>query len=371
MFVVSVVGHTEVLRTQRVCWVFSFKIKQESRGYKMIIVMKPGVSKESLDNVIAEAEQFEVEALPVIGKMQTVVCLTGNTVSVDIKHLEAQTGVATVKRIQEPYKQVNRAVYQEDTVIDVSGVKIGGGNFFFAAGPCSVESREQLMTVARSVKEAGANFLRGGVFKPRTSPYAFQGMGVEGLLLLQEARAEYSLPIVTEFMSVDHIQYADMVDMIQVGARNMQNFEFLKELGKIQTPILLKRGFSNTIEEFLMSAEYIMAGGNKNVILCERGIRTFETATRSTLDVSAVPVLQKLSHLPVIIDPSHAPGVSWMVPSLSKSAVAVGADGLIVEVHNNPKVAVSDAAQQLTCEEFAELAPVIKQYVNLEGKVIK
>lgn len=334
----------------------------------MIVVMKKGADEKAVQNIIFEAEQFEVEALPVVGKLQTIVCLTGNTVSVDTKHLEAQPGVETVKRVQEPYKQVNRAVQNEDTVLEVSGVKIGGGNFFFAAGPCAVESREQLMTVAKAVKEAGANFLRGGVFKPRTSPYAFQGMGVEGLHLLQEARAEFGLPIVTEFMSVEHIQYADMVDMIQVGARNMQNFEFLKELGKIQTPILLKRGFSNTIEEFLMSAEYIMAGGNKNVILCERGIRTFETATRSTLDVSAVPVLQKRSHLPVIIDPSHAPGVSWMVPALSKSAVAVGADGLIIEVHNNPKVAVSDAAQQLTCEEFAELAPIIKQYVELEGK---
>lgn len=336
----------------------------------MIVVMKPSASKEEIENIIQEIEQFEVEAQPVVGKIQTIVCLTGNTVTVDTKHLEAQSGVEAVKRIQEPYKQVNRAVRKEDSVIEVAGVKIGGGNFFMAAGPCAVESREQLMTVAKAVKKAGANFLRGGVFKPRTSPYAFQGMGVEGLKLLQEARAEFGLPIVTEFMSIDHIQYADMVDIIQVGARNMQNFEFLKELGKIQTPILLKRGFSNTIEEFLMSAEYIMAGGNKNVILCERGIRTFETATRSTLDVSAVPVLQRLSHLPVVIDPSHAPGVSWMVPSLSKASVAVGADGLIIEVHNNPKVAVSDAAQQLTCEEFAELAPVIKKYVELEGKAL-
>lgn len=336
----------------------------------MIIVMKPDVSKEELANIVQEAEQFEVDALIVEGQLQTVICLMGNTVSVDIKHLEAQRGVADVKRIQEPYKQVNRAVRKEDTILDIEGVKVGGGHFFFAAGPCSVESREQLLTVAKKVKAAGANFLRGGVFKPRTSPYSFQGMGVEGLKLLQEAKAMYDLPIVSEFMSVDHIQYADMVDIIQVGARNMQNFEFLKELGKTQTPILLKRGFSNTLEELLMSAEYIMAGGNQNVILCERGIRTFETATRSTLDLSAVPVLQKMSHLPVIVDPSHAPGVSWMVPALSKSAVAVGSDGLIIEVHNNPQIAVSDAAQQLTCEEFEKLAPIIKQYVELENKEI-
>lgn len=347
---------------------FYLKLNYTLGGRKMIVVMKPGTKQEDIENVVKEAEQFEVEALAVTGKMQTIVCLTGNTVTVDIKHLEAQSGVESVKRIQEPYKQVNRVVKKEDSVIEVAGVKIGGGHFFMAAGPCAVESREQLMTIAQAVKESGANFLRGGVFKPRTSPYAFQGMGYEGLLLLQEARAKFGLPIVTEFMSVDHIQYADMVDIIQVGARNMQNFEFLKELGKINTPILLKRGFSNTIEEFLMAAEYIMAGGNKNVILCERGIRTFETATRSTLDISAVPVLQKLSHLPVVIDPSHAPGVSWMVPSLSKASVAVGADGLIIEVHNNPKVAVSDAAQQLTCEEFADLAPQIRRYVELEGK---
>lgn len=339
-------------------------------GCKMIIVMKQGVSEKDIKNVIYEAEQFEVQAFPVAGKMQTVICLTGNTVSVDIKHLEAQSGVATVKRVQEPYKQVNRTVEKANTILDVSGVKVGGGHFFFAAGPCAVESSEQVMEVAKSVKAAGANFLRGGVFKPRTSPYSFQGMGVEGLKILQEARSAYELPIVTEFMSADHIQYADMVDVIQVGARNMQNFEFLKELGKIKTPVLLKRGFANTIEELLMSAEYIMAGGNQNVILCERGIRTFETATRTTLDVSAVPVIHQMSHLPVIVDPSHAPGISWMVPALSKSAVAVGADGLIIEVHNNPKVAVSDAAQQLTCDEFAELAPIIKMYVGLEGKII-
>lgn len=336
----------------------------------MIIVMTAEHKKEDITEIVREAERFEVDALPVMGKYQTVVCLTGNTSSVDIKHLEAQTGVESVKRISEPYKQVNRLVQKENSIIEAGGVKIGGEHFFMAAGPCSVESEEQLMSVARSVKKAGANFLRGGVFKPRTSPYAFQGMGLEGIKLLQNARSEFNLPIVTEFMSPDHIQYAHMVDMIQVGARNMQNFEFLKELGKINTPVLLKRGFANTIEEFLMSAEYIMAGGNKNVILCERGIRTFETATRSTLDISAVPVLQKASHLPVVIDPSHAPGVSWMVPSLSKAAVAVGANGLIIEVHNNPAVAVSDAAQQLTCEEFDMVMPVIQKYLQMEGKKI-
>lgn len=257
------------------------------------------------------------------------------------------------------------------TVLEVSGVKIGGGHFFFAAGPCAVESEHQVMRVAETVKKAGANFLRGGVFKPRTSPYAFQGMGKDGLVLLQEAKARYELPIVTEFMSTDHLQYADMVDMIQVGARNMQNFEFLKALGELRTPILLKRGFANTVDEMLMAAEYIIAGGNRNIVLCERGIRTFEVATRSTLDLSAVPMLQSKTNLPVIVDPSHAPGISWMVPPLAKAGVAVGADGLIIEVHNEPSKALSDANQQLTCEEFEALAPIIRQYVELEGKQLK
>lgn len=259
---------------------------------------------------------------------------------------------------------------EKQNVLDVAGIKIGGDSFFLAAGPCSVESQEQVMRIANSVKESGANFLRGGVFKPRTSPYSFQGLGKAGLDILKEASIRYGLPVVTEFMASDHLQYADMVDIIQVGARNMQNFEFLKELGKIDKPILLKRGFANTIEEFLLAAEYIASGGNEKIILCERGIRTFETKTKTTLDISAVPILQQSSNFPVIVDPSHAPGVAWIVPSLAKAAVAVGANGLIIEVHDNPKHALSDAEQQLTCEEFAQLSSTIKRYLELEKKVL-
>lgn len=271
----------------------------------------------------------------------------------------------SIKRVQEPYKKANRKFHPDDTVITLpGGQKIGDGSLSLIAGPCSVESERQIVEIAKSVKNSGAQFLRGGAFKPRTSPYAFQGLKAEGLELLREARKVTGLPIVTEIMRVSHIPLFEDVDIIQVGARNMQNFELLKELGRLDKPILLKRGLSSTLEELLMSAEYIMAGGNEKVILCERGIRTYETYTRNTLDISAVPILKKLSHLPVIVDPSHASGISWLVEPLALAAVAAGADGLIIEVHNDPQHALSDGAQSLTPEQFDQVA----KHVNAAAK---
>lgn len=270
--------------------------------------------------------------------------------------------VESVRRVQEPYKKANRKFHPEDTVITLpGGQQIGGGALALIAGPCSVESEAQICSVAESVKASGAAFLRGGAFKPRTSPYAFQGMKAEGLQLLSQAKKKTGLPIVTEIMSIEHLPLFDNVDVIQVGARNMQNFELLKQLGKLQKPILLKRGLANTIEELLMSAEYIMAEGNQQVILCERGIRTYETMTRNTLDISAVPVLKRLSHLPVIVDPSHASGVSWLIEPLAIAAAAVGADGLIIEVHNDPPHALCDGAQSITPAQFETLAKKVSQ----------
>ena len=272
----------------------------------------------------------------------------------------------SVKRCRRPYKKANRKFHPDDTVITLpGGQQIGGGGLALIAGPCSVESEAQICEVAARVKAAGAQFLRGGAFKPRTSPYAFQGMKAQGLELLREARAKTGLPIVTEIMSAEHIPLFEDVDIIQVGARNMQNFELLKELGKLRKPILLKRGLANTIEELLMSAEYIMAGGNDQVILCERGIRTYETFTRNTLDISAVPILKKLSHLPVVVDPSHASGIAWLVEPLAMAAVAAGADGLIIEVHNDPSHALSDGAQSLTPDQFDHVAARVKKAAEL------
>ena len=266
-----------------------------------------------------------------------------------------------VKRVQEPYKNANRKFHPEDTVIQVGNTQIGGGNLTIMAGPCSVESEEQIIAVASAVKASGANILRGGAFKPRTSPYAFQGMGGEGIRLLLEAKRETGLPIVTEIMNISTLELFADVDIIQVGARNMQNFDLLKELGKTHKPILLKRGLANTLQELLMSAEYIMSEGNENVILCERGIRTFETYTRNTLDLSAIPVLHELSHLPVIVDPSHATGKSRLVPPMAAAAAAAGADGLIIEVHNNPACALCDGAQSLTPDQFDELTRQVRR----------
>lgn len=320
----------------------------------MIIVLKNTATSEQsvlFKNMLQQ--KYNVKVNEWVGIESTVLGLIGDTTQVDIDYISAQDIVESVKRVQEPYKKANRKFHPDNTVISFDGgQKIGDGNLCIMAGPCSVESEEQLNGIAEKVKKSGATFLRGGAFKPRTSPYSFQGLKAEGLDLLKEARRVTGLPIVTEIMRVSHIDMFENVDIIQVGARNMQNFELLKELGKIDKPILLKRGLAATIEEFLMSAEYIMAGGNDKVILCERGIRTYETATRNTLDISAVPVLRKLTHLPIIVDPSHASGKSWLVEPLAMSAVAAGADGLMIEVHNDPPHALSDGAQSLTPEQF-------------------
>ena len=324
----------------------------------MIIVLKPNCTVEQLNHFTENLKKdYGVKGNTWVGTQSTVLGLIGDTSAIDIDYIAAQDFVESVKRVQEPYKKANRKFHPDDTVITLpGGQQIGGGGLALIAGPCSVETEEQICQVAQRVKEAGAQFLRGGAFKPRTSPYAFQGLKADGLELLREARKKTGLPIVTEIMSAAHLPLFEDVDVIQVGARNMQNFELLKELGKIRKPILLKRGLSSTIEELLMSAEYIMAGGNDQVILCERGIRTYETYTRNTLDISAVPILKKLSHLPVIVDPSHASGIAWLVEPLAMAAVAAGADGLIIEVHNNPAKALSDGAQSLTPDQFDHLA---------------
>ena len=304
------------------------------------------------------------------GESTTIIGLVGDTSVVDIDSLKARDIVEDVRRVSEPYKKANRKFHTDDTIIDVDGHKIGGGHFAVMAGPCSVESKEQILEVSKDILGSGANFLRGGAFKPRTSPYAFQGLEENGIELLLECKKKYGIPIVTEIMGISDIPLFEDVDVIQVGARNMQNFRLLKELGHLKQPILLKRGLANTIEEFLMSAEYIMAGGNENIILCERGIRTFETFTRNTFDVSAIPVLKRLTHLPVIADPSHAAGLDWLVEPLAKAAVAAGADGLMIEVHNDPSHALSDGKQSLTPDGFDSVMQKLKTYIELEGKKI-
>ena len=330
------------------------EVKLQGAKIIMIIVLKSTATKE--DSLLFKnklEQEYGVKVNEWTGVESTVLGLIGDTTKIDIDYISAQDIVESVKRVQEPYKKANRKFHPDNTVISFDGgQKIGDGSLCIMAGPCSVESEEQLNGIAEKVKKSGATFLRGGAFKPRTSPYAFQGLKAEGLDLLKEARRVTGLPIVTEIMRVSHIDMFENVDIIQVGARNMQNFELLKELGKIDKPILLKRGLAATIEEFLMSAEYIMAGGNDKVILCERGIRTYETATRNTLDISAVPVLRKLTHLPIIVDPSHASGKSWLVEPLAMAAVAAGVDGLMIEVHNDPPHALSDGAQSLTPEQF-------------------
>ena len=324
----------------------------------MIIVLKNGTTKqeaERFSEVIKEKYGVQVNAWH--GAMSTVLGLLGDTHKVDIESLGAYDIVESIKRVQEPYKKVNRAFHPNNTVIDLgNGLKIGDGSLQIIAGPCSVESREQIVSIAKSVKESGATLLRGGAFKPRTSPYAFQGLRADGIELLLEAKRETGMPIVTEIMSAEHIDLFRDVDIIQVGARNMQNFELLKCLGRLDKPILLKRGLANTIEETLMSAEYIMSEGNEKVILCERGVRTFETYTRNTLDLSAVAVFKRLSHLPVIVDPSHAAGIPWLIEPLSLAALGVGADALIIEVHNDPPHALSDGAQSITPDRFDQIA---------------
>lgn len=334
----------------------------------MIIIVKNNGSKKQLDNLTDWIKSMGLDIHYSKGETSTVLGVIGDTSKVDIDLLRSLDIVENVTRIQEPYKKANRKFHPEDTIIDVGGNLIGGNHFHMIAGPCSVESETQIIEIAKAVKAAGATLLRGGAFKPRTSPYAFQGMRAEGIKLLLEAKAETGMPIVTEIMSISHLDSFRDVDVIQVGARNMQNFELLKELGKTDKPILLKRGFANTIEEWLMSAEYIMSEGNEKVMLCERGIRTFEPSTRNTLDLSAIPVLKELTHLPIIVDPSHASGLARLVPPLSLAAVGAGADGLIIEVHNNPSKALCDGAQSITPAQFETLANKVKTMLPLVGK---
>ena len=321
----------------------------------MIAVIKQDVNDTQIENLIAWLEMQNVGVHISRGEYNTVLGLVGDTTNIDIELLENLEIVESVMRISEPFKNANRKFHPDNTVVDISGVKIGDGHFAVIAGPCSVESHEQILEVAHKVKASGATLLRGGAFKPRTSPYDFQGLQADGLELLKEAKKVTGMPIVTEIMNANHLPLFENVDLIQVGARNMQNFELLKELGRTKKPILLKRGLANTLKELLMSAEYIMAGGNEQIILCERGVRTFETYTRNTLDLSAVPMLKELSHLPVVVDPSHASGISRLVKPMALAAAAAGADGLMIEVHNNPAKALCDGAQSLTPTQFDDV----------------
>ncbi|MFA5675611.1 MAG: 3-deoxy-7-phosphoheptulonate synthase [Christensenellales bacterium] len=338
----------------------------------MIVILKPGAEPEKVSELIKSLEQnYSLEVQRMDGVNYSILGLIGDTASLDTEPISERSVVKKVLRVQEPYKKVNRAFHPEDTIVQGKGFSIGGKQLAVIAGPCSVESEEQIISIAKQVKEAGANFLRGGAFKPRTSPYRFQGLGAEGLRYLETAKAETGLPIVTEITSVQYVDlFVDKVDIIQVGARNMQNFVLLRELGNSKTPVLLKRGLSATIEEWLMSAEYIAAGGNPNVILCERGIRTFETATRNTLDISAVPVIKRQSHLPIIVDPSHAAGLWWAVGPLSMAAVSAGADGVMIEVHEQPAEALSDGKQSLLPEKFSAVAKQLRRAAVMMDRTV-
>ena len=330
----------------------------------MIAVLKHGTIDSQIENLSAWLRAQGLDVHISKGSEHTVIGLIGDTSKIDAELLESLEIVDSVKRISEPFKSANRKFHPDDSIIKVDNTSVGGNIFAIMAGPCSVESEEQVIEIARAVKAAGATMLRGGAFKPRTSPYDFQGLKADGIELLLKAKKETGLPIVTEIMNANHLPLFEEVDVIQVGARNMQNFELLKELGKTKKPILLKRGLANTLKEFLMSAEYIMAGGNENIILCERGIRTFETYTRNTLDLSAVPTLKELTHLPIIIDPSHATGVARLVKPMALAAAACGADGLMIEVHNDPAHALCDGAQSLTPEAFADVTRSVKKVLS-------
>ena len=331
--------------------------------------MKPGAPMQECEKIKNGLINYGFQINEIVGVNMTILGVIGDTSTLDINLLRVNDWVEKVMRVQEPFKRANRMFHPEDSVVDVNGIKIGGKKIIVMAGPCSVETEEQIISVAKSVKLGGAAMLRGGAFKPRTSPYSFQGLKEKGLELLKIAKQETGLPIVTEIMSADKIErFVEDVDVIQVGARNMQNFELLKELGKTNKPILLKRGLSATIEEWIMSAEYIMAGGNDNVILFERGIRTFENYTRNSLDLCAIPAVKKLSHLPIVIDPSHASGMWWMVEPMAKAAIAAGADGLIIEVHNDPEHALCDGAQSLKPERFAHLMGELKGIAQIIGR---
>lgn len=334
----------------------------------MIIVVKKNSEQRQINNLLDWIKNKGLGVNLSVGDNSTIIGLVGDTSKIDIDLVRSMDIVEGIKRIQEPYKKANRKFHPEDTIVDVGGHKFGGRHFQYIAGPCSVESEEQIIEVAKAVKSAGATLLRGGAFKPRTSPYSFQGLRDTGIELLLKAKKETGMPIVTEIMSVKHIDLFEEVDMVQIGARNMQNFELLKEVGKMHKPVLLKRGLANTIEEWLMSAEYIMSEGTDDVILCERGIRTFEPYTRNTLDLSAIPLLKELTHLPVIVDPSHASGLSRLVKPLSLASVGAGADGLMIEVHNDPPHALSDGAQSLRPEQFKEVVEKVEVILPLVGK---
>lgn len=336
----------------------------------MIIVLKPKISENDVQELVNKVESFGLTAHVSKGAETTIIGMVGDVTKVDPKQLEVSPVVERVMHVSEPYKLANRAFHPEDSIIDVDGVKVGGDHLALIAGPCSVESKEQVIAIAKEAKAAGANMLRGGAFKPRTSPYAFQGMGTEGLDILVAAKKETGLPIVSELMSADYIEeFNEKVDLVQIGARNMQNFDLLKEVGKRCTkPVLLKRGLSATYEEWIMSAEYIMASGNPNVILCERGVRTYEIYTRNTLDLQAIPVIKRLTHLPIIIDPSHAGGKWWLVEPMAKAAVAAGCDGLMIEVHNDPEHALCDGPQSLKPAKYTELLKQVGAIGEIVGK---
>ena len=337
----------------------------------MIIVLKPRTTKQDIVRVEDMVKARGLDTHIIEGSEMTIIGCIGDTTRIDMKLFEVDPAVTKVMHVQEPYKLASRAFHPEDSTVDVSGVKVGCGHLALIAGPCSVESTEQVLMIAQAAKESGANLLRGGAFKPRTSPYSFKGMGLEGLDILCEARATTGLPIVTELMSTTYLdKFNEKVDLIQIGARNMQNFDLLKQLGQIERPILLKRGLNATYEEWFMSAEYIMASGNENVILCERGVRTFESYTRNTLDLQSIPVVRKLTHLPIIVDPSHAGGKWWLVEPMAKAAIAAGADGLMVEVHNNPECALCDGAQSLKPKKYDELIRQVSQIAQVIGKTL-
>ncbi len=336
----------------------------------MIVKVDGKISKERLEKLMERLKtEFNVQIQPTIGEEYSILGLVGDTSTIDIEHVMALDYVVDVQRIQEPFKRASRKFKPENTIVKVGNVEIGGDTLVMMAGPCAVENEEQVMTIARAVKKAGANMYRGGVVKPRTSPYAFQGLGMAGIELMKKAKAETGMPIVCEIMSIEQLhEFGPHLDMIQVGARNMQNFDLLKEIGKTRIPVLLKRGLSATIEEWLMSAEYILAGGNENVVLCERGIRTYETAYRNVMDLNAVPMLKQLTHLPVVVDSAHGTGKWWMVKDLSRAGVAVGADGLMVEVHHEPDKAFSDGPQSLKPAKFEELMKDVQAIASVLNK---
>ena len=336
----------------------------------MIIVMKPNAKEEHINSIIERIENAGLRIDKSVGVDYTVIGVVGDTGKIDRELISSLPGVSKILKVQEPFKRANRAFKKEDTIVNVSGVKIGEKKPVIIAGPCSVESEEQVINIAKSVKSAGASILRGGAFKPRTSPYAFQGLALDGLKILKLVKEEVGIPIVSEIVSIRHLEEFDnTVDMIQIGARNMQNFELLKEVGKLKKPILLKRGLANTMEEWLMSAEYILDKGNSDVVLCERGIRTFENYTRNTFDVSAIPMIKRMSHLPVIGDPSHASGKSWMAMPLTLAALSAGADGMIIEVHNDPEHALCDGAQSIKPEVFSEIMEAVNMITETVDKI--